>query len=197
MKGAKTVGAYIESQEQWSDLLKSVRTLFLELGLEETIKWGIPVYVLDKKNVVGLAGFKAFASIWFYQGALLGDPDKCLVNAQEGVTRAQRQMRFSSSDQLDLQQVRIYTLEAMENMKRGLEIKPRVSKPLAIPPELSTLFATDSNLESAFDKLNLTKRREFADHISSAKKPETRLTRLEKIIPMILDGVGLSDKYRS
>ena len=37
---------------------------------------------------------------------------------------------------------------------------------------------------------------EFCEHVGSAKLVETRNRRLDKIIPMILEGIGLSEKYR-
>jgi len=39
-------------------------------------------------------------------------------------------------------------------------------------------------------------RREFSDYIADAKRTETKLSRIAKILPMIIAGVGLNDKYR-
>jgi len=197
MNKATSVDEYIESHIKWSVGFKKLRKLMLDLGLEEAIKWGAPVYMLDKKNVVGLVGFKSFLSLWYYQGALLKDKRGVLINAQEGVTKAQRQIRFMASDQIDLSLIKEYTLEAMDNQKAGRAIKADTKKPLIVPEELKTAFADSLTLKSAFDNLALSKRREYADHISLVKRSETRTNRLNKIIPMIFDGVGLSDKYRS
>lgn len=48
----------------------------------------------------------------------------------------------------------------------------------------------------AFEGLTKGKQRELAEYIESAKRPETKIKHLEKIIPMIIEGVGLNDKYR-
>lgn len=77
MYKAKSVDEYIESHIKWSVGFKKLRKLMLDLGLEEAIKWGAPVYMLGKKNVVGLVGFKSFLSLWYYQGALLKDKKGC------------------------------------------------------------------------------------------------------------------------
>lgn len=120
-----------------------------------------------------------------------------LINAQEGVTKAQRQIRFTDSDQIDFILIKEYTLEAIDNQKAGRAIKADTKKPLIIPEELKTAFADSLTFKAAFENLALSKRREYADHISLAKRSDTRTHRLNKIIPMIFDGVGLSDKYRN
>ena len=196
MLKAKNVDQYIQSKPHWAEAITKLRKILKELNLEETIKWGGPVYMYEKKNIVSIGGYKAFFSLWFYQGALLKDEKGLLVNAQEGVTKAQRQMRFQHVDEIDAGVVKIYTLEAIDNQKAGKEIKANTRKPLIIPAELEKALESHSNLRSSFETLTLSKRREYAEYISNAKRAETKLNRLEKIIPMILDGVGLSDKYR-
>ncbi|MBK7633096.1 MAG: hypothetical protein IPJ13_01585 [Saprospiraceae bacterium] len=46
--------------------------------------------------MVGLAAFKSYTGIWFFQGGLLDDKQQFLMNAQEGKTKAMRQWRFFS-----------------------------------------------------------------------------------------------------
>ncbi len=196
MQRAKSVDEYISNQPQWSEELKVLRKILLDVGLEEVVKWGGPVYMFNKKNLVSIGGFKSFVSLWFYQGALLKDKKKLLVNAQEGITKAQRQMRFTSGDKIDQATIKAYVLETIENHKAGREIKADTKKPLMIPDELAQAFRSTPDLLIKFEALTLSKRREYAEHISTAKRQETKLARLEKITPMILSGVGLSDKYR-
>lgn len=197
MYRAKSVDEYIKNQPQWEDALTILRKLVLDAGLEEGVKWGGPVYMLDKKNILSLGGFKSFVSIWFYQGALLKDEKGLLVNAQEGVTQAQRQLRFTSVDQIDLKVVYAYVKEAIANHRSGKEIKANLKKPLIVPPELETAFKDNDVLQEAFEAFSLSKKREFAEYIINAKRIETKMNRLEKITPLILRGEGLSDKYRS
>ncbi|MBT3254074.1 MAG: hypothetical protein HN995_10435 [Candidatus Marinimicrobia bacterium] len=197
MYRAKSVNQYIQNQPHWAKALSKLRKALLELGLEETIKWGGPVYMYEKKNIVSIGGYKSFVSLWYYQGALLKDEKGLLVNAQEGITKAQRQMRFQHADEINIAVVKSYTLEAIDNQKAGKELKADTQKPLIIPDELEKILKTQAKLSSSFDALNLSKRREYADYISNTKRAETKLNRIEKITPMILNGVGLSDKYRS
>jgi hypothetical protein len=51
--------------------------------------------------------------------------------------------------------------------------------------------------EACFSQLTKGKQREYADYITDAKREETRIKRLEKILPLIKTGKGLYDKYRN
>ena len=194
---AKSVEEYLAKSEGWEESLKILRDLMLETELIENIKWGAPVYSIGKKNVVGLGAFKAYVGLWFYQGVFLNDDHNKLVNAQEGKTKAMRQWRFQSADEIreHMQLIRTYVAEAIANQKAGKEIKPQ-RKPLIIPEELQHLLDTNPDISACFASMSLSHKREYADYISEAKRAETRLRRLEKIKPMILDGISMNDKYR-
>ncbi len=192
---AKTADDFFVNAVQYGEELGSLREIALSTGLVETVKWGHPVYTFDGKNIVGLGGFKSYFGLWFFQGALLKDPAKRLVNAQEGVTTAQRQMRFSSAGEIDRGLIVSYIEEAVANERAGNKIKPQ-SKPLVVPSELQAALDSDSSLASAFDGLGLTKKRDYCEYIEVAKRAETRQQRLEKIIPMIREGRGMNDRYR-
>jgi uncharacterized protein YdeI (YjbR/CyaY-like superfamily) len=197
MKGAKNAEEFILSNPQWQEALILLRDIFLSTGMEETIKWGVPVYTFEGKNVAGMACFKSYIGIWFYQGALLADKTQKLVNAQEGITKALRQWRFSSIDEVipEAETIRDYVLESIENFKKGVEIKPEKNLALELPQELGDALRNVPTIKQSFDALSISKRRDYAEYISSAKRMETKMARLEKILPMISRGEGLHDKY--
>eukprot|EP00764_Aduncisulcus_paluster_P014965 gnl/Carplike_NY0171/9272_a12943_159.p1 GENE.gnl/Carplike_NY0171/9272_a12943_159~~gnl/Carplike_NY0171/9272_a12943_159.p1 ORF type:complete len:198 (+),score=2.68 gnl/Carplike_NY0171/9272_a12943_159:118-711(+) len=196
MKSYKTVDEYILNVKNGKDILITLREILKQTELAETIKWGAPVYTFRDKNVVGLSSFKSYSGLWFFQGALLKDEAGVLVNAQEGTTKALRQWRFSSANEIDEKRVLKYVKEAISNQKEGKEIKADRKSKVVIPLELNDAFQENSELENAFQKLTPGCKREYADYISEAKKEETRIKRVQKVIPMILKKVGLNDKYR-
>ena len=194
----KTVDEYIERFPKWEEQLTELRQMLLSTGLEETIKWGAPAYMINGRNVVGMSGFKNHYGLWFFQGALLKENTALLVNAQEDKTKAMRQMRFEESDQLNTELIRNYVLEAIQNQREGKEIKAdRAEKTLDMPAELANAMSEDPELKESFEKLTPGKQREYATHISEAKREVTRQARLEKIVPMIRKGIGLYDKYKN
>jgi uncharacterized protein YdeI (YjbR/CyaY-like superfamily) len=196
MKKIQSVEEYIETHEHFSDALTQLRNIIISTGLNEAIKWSAPVYDLDGKNVVGLGAFKHHFGIWFFNGVFLKDELNLLVNAQEK-TKALRQMRFESIEEINKDAVLAYVKEAIANQKAGKEIKPdRSKKKTVIPPELQTLLNKDASLLTSFNALTPSKQREYCEHIASAKREPTKLSRLEKIKPMISKGMGLHDKYK-
>lgn len=198
MAKIKSAEEYIREKIHWSDELNILRKLILQTELKETIKWGAPVYTLDGKNVVGLTGFKNHFGIWFYNGVFLKDKEKALVNAQEGKTKALRQMRFNSSEDISPDIVLSYVKEAIANQKAGKEIKPnRKGETVNVPSELQFILSSNDTLNNSFKSLSPGKQREYCDYIESAKRDATKQTRLKKITPMILNGVGLNDKYKN
>lgn len=197
MKGAKSADEFILENNRWQGELILLRDILLSSGLDETIKWGVPVYVHEGRNIAGMAAFKNYVGLWFYQGATLTDKAGRLISAQEGVTRALRQWRFGSAEEIfaDREIILEYVSESVSNLKKGVEIKPEKNAPLNLPAELSKKLEEDASLNSAFETLSLSKRRDYAEYIQTAKREETRMARLEKIIPMILRKEGLHDKY--
>ena len=180
---------------QWEEELLFLKSIIDKTELEETIKWGGPIYVYNKKNVIGIGGFKNYFAIWFLNGVFLKDKKKRLINAQEDKTKSMRQWRFTSKGDVNEKEVLEYILEAIENEKQGKIIKP--SKKEAIVSELLQK-EMDQNpaLAEAFQKFSPYKQYEFLEYIETAKQEKTKLTRIEKVIPMILGNLGLNDKYR-
>ncbi len=195
MKPEEKVKHTWDKINQWEVELEILKTIIDKTDLVETNKWGGIVYTHNNKNIIGIGGFKNFFTIWFFNGVFLQDDLNVLVNANEGVTKALRQWRFTSKSEINEKQVLIYIKEAIKNEKLGMSIKPE-RKPELVSTFLENEFKSNSNLNEAFRKLSLSKRNEFFEYIELAKKEETKLARIQKIIPMILSGIGLNDKYK-
>lgn len=194
----KDVINYIAKKEKWKTELELLRKTLLSTNMEETIKWGAPVYTYKNKNIVGLAAFKNYCGLWFFQGGLLKDSHKVLMNAQEGKTKAMLQWRFFSLDEIKPEIIKAYVLEAMQNVDEGKEIKPnRTKKELMIPELLQNALDANADFKTQFETFTLSKKREYANYISEAKREATKQKRLEKIIPMILNREGLHDAYKN
>jgi len=156
----------------------------------------MPTYTLDGINVAGLVAFKSFVAIWFLNVVFLKDKQKKLINAQEGVTKALRQWRFSSVDEIEPELIKAYIDEAINNQQAGKTIKPAKNKPLIIPELLADVLVKKPKLKDCFRQFSLSKQREFADYLVQAKKEATKIRRLAKIEALILAKIGLNDKYK-
>ncbi|WDI32037.1 YdeI/OmpD-associated family protein [Hyphococcus flavus] len=196
MKKAKSPDDYFKKLDQWGPELRKLREIINATELVEEIKWGMPCYTFNGKNVVGVCGFKSHFGLWFYQGALLKDEKKILINAQEGKTKAMRQWRMTSAADIKPQIIKRYLKESIALARDGKEIKPARKKPLAMPPELENALSKNKRAATAFEKLTPGLKREYADYIAEAKRADTKERRIKKIMPMIAKGAGLNDKYR-
>jgi uncharacterized protein YdeI (YjbR/CyaY-like superfamily) len=191
-----TVDDYLIDTAHWQDELLALRRILLSTALKETIKWGMPCYTHDGKNIVGMAGFKSYFGLWFHQGVFLSDPQKALINAQAEKTKALRHWRMTSSRDINADIIKAYIAESIEHSIAGKKVPPASPRKLIIPPLLKSALKNDLALNAAFDNFRTAQQCDFADYISSAKQDTTKQRRLEKIIPLIRDGIGLNDKYK-
>jgi uncharacterized protein YdeI (YjbR/CyaY-like superfamily) len=186
----------MEKNNQWQKELEFLRAIVGKTALVETRKWGGEVYTYNNGNVLMIGAFKNHVGLWFYNGAFLKDPYDVLENAQEGKTKAMRHWKFTSIDEMEGDKIMEYVQEAIGNEKKGMKWKAEKSEEVEIPEVLTEAFDKDEEFKIAFDGLTPFKQKEYLEHIASAKREATKISRLEKIRPMVLDGVGLNDKYR-
>jgi len=196
MQRHKTVDDYIDQASRWQTELRSLRKILRSTALEETVKWGAPCYTHNGKNVVGIGAFKSYFGLWFFQGALLPDKDKVLINAQEGKTRALRQWRMTDAAEIKPAVIKRYVKDAIAVVESGSEIKADRSQPVIVPPELQTAMRRCKGATAGFRGLSKGRQREYAEYVTSARRDETKQKRIDKILPMIVADVGLNDRYR-
>jgi len=196
MGDAKKIDAYIAKHQKWKDQLEVTREILAATELVEAIKWGSPSYTLDSSILISLVGFKNHYAIWFHQGVFLEDKKSALITAQEGTTKGMRQLRIEAGDKINKSLVRAYVKETIANHRAGKKIAS-VKKVLNVSVELDKALQKDKRLKAAFKALTPGRQREYADHVASAKQEKTRLSRVEKVVPQILLGVGLHDKYKN
>ena len=197
MKKVHSVEEYIEVNSHYSEALTLLRELLVITELQETLKWSAPVYTINGKNVVGISAFKNHFALWFFNGVFLKDEKKLLEQAQDK-TKGLRSLKFTKLEEINNSVVLSYVKEAIANQKAGKEIKPtRKGKSVTIPIELQEAFKSRQELKSGFQALTPGKQREYSEYITSAKQEKTKQSRIEKITPMILQGVGLHDKYKN
>lgn len=193
----RKIESYINEHKKFETILTELRRIIKAHPFEETLKWGIPTYVYDKKNLVGIGAFKNHVGLWFFQGVLLKDKEQILHNAQEEKTKAMRQIHFKDISEINESVLHSYLKETIDNQKKGLSIaKNKPVKKVVLPDEMVAFFKEIPVTGDAFSKLTIGRQKEYATYISSAKKEQTKKDRLEKIALLINQGKGLHDKYK-
>ena len=189
------VDFYFIKTEKWQHEIKMLRTIVLDRGLAEELKWGVPCYTLEGNNIVLIHVFKDYCALLFFKGALLKDAERILIQQTQNVQSA-RQIRFTSVKQIEEMEavVKAYIQEAIEVEKSGLEVEFKKTTEFAIPTEFQNQCDEIPELQTAFDALTPGRQRAYLLHFSAPKQSKTRESRVEKAMPKIFDGKGLNDE---
>ena len=186
---------FFEKDTQWQEAYKALRSIILECGLTEEVKWGCPCYTHHDNNVVLIHGFKEYCALLFHKGVLLKDTEGVLIQQTENVQSA-RQMRFTNTQQiLDLKDtIKAYVFEAVEVEKAGLQVPMKKTREYEVPEELDEAFAQNPDLMVAFEALTPGRQRGYYLHFSQPKQSKTRVARIEKCTPLIFEGKGYNER---
>ncbi|MBV9950022.1 MAG: YdeI/OmpD-associated family protein [Myxococcales bacterium] len=181
-------------RNRWGAEIAEMRRVLAGLAMEEDCKWGKPTYTVDGKNIVILQGFKEYFGLGFFQGALLKDPKKVLV--QLGRVQAGRVMKFTSAEEITAKAaiIKAYVREAIAVEKAGLRVERRKTSDFPIPEELTERFRSDPRFKRAFEALTPGRQRSYLYHFAAAKRSATRVARIEKAISAIFEGRGFLER---
>ncbi len=189
------VDFYFSKPTRWQKELAQMRAIALDCGLAEELKWGCPCYTFQNSNVVLIHTFKEYCAFLFFKGALMQDTNGILIQQTENV-QAARQIRFTSAHEIAKLSptLKAYIYEAIEIEKAGLKVTLKKTKEYAIPEEMLHKMDENPTLKAAFESLTPGRQRGYILHFSSPKQSKTRVSRIDKCIPDILNGLGLNDK---
>ena len=188
------VDFFFEKESNWQKEYERMRTIALDCGLTEELKWGCPCYTWQNSNIVLIHGFKEYCAYLFFKGALLNDPEGILIQQTENV-QAARQIRFTNLKQIVKMEkvLKAYIYEAIEVDKAGLQVKMKKSTDYKVPEEFQKKLDKTPGLKKAFKALTPGRQRGYLLYFSSAKQAKTREERVEKYTKQILKGKGLED----
>ncbi len=189
------VDFFFDKANKWQAEYEKLRTIALDCGLTEELKWGKPCYTFQNSNIVLIHGFKEYCALLFHKGALLQDPDGILIQQTENVQSA-RQIRFTNVQEIiEMEPIlKAYILEAVEVEKSGLQVDFKPTEEFAFPEEFVNALEEVPGLQDAFDALTPGRQRGYLLYFSAAKQSKTRASRIEKCTPKIFDGKGLNDR---
>jgi uncharacterized protein YdeI (YjbR/CyaY-like superfamily) len=188
------VNFFFDKESRWKQEFVLLRSIMLECGLSEELKWGQPCYIFNDKNIVLIHGFKDYCALLFFKGSLLKDSKKILIQQTENVQVA-RQMRFTNLREIEKLKptIKSYVFEAIEIEKAGIKANLKKTSEFKMPDEFKNILSKDAKLKKAFDSLTPGRQRAYLLHFASAKQQKTREGRIEKYRKQILAGKGLND----
>jgi uncharacterized protein YdeI (YjbR/CyaY-like superfamily) len=185
---------FFDKADKWQKEVERLRTIVLDCGLTEELKWGCPCYTFQESNIVLIHTFKEYCALLFFKGALLNDPEGRLIQQTKNV-QAARQMRFTNLREIVKQEaiIKANIYEAIEVEKAGLQVKLKKTTQFDVPEEFKKKLDKNKALKKAFEALTPGRQRAYLLHFAAPKQTKTRESRVEKYIPHILDGRGLND----
>jgi uncharacterized protein YdeI (YjbR/CyaY-like superfamily) len=186
---------FFSKAKQWKEEFEKLRTIILDCGLTEELRWGKPCYTFEKSNIVLIHGFKEYCALLFFKGALLKDARGILIQQTENV-QAARQIRFTNVREIVEKKaiLKAYIHEAIEVEKAGLEVSYKKTSEFKIPEEFQNRLDEVPALKTAFDALTPGRQRGYVLYFAAAKQSKTREARVEKCMRQILKGKGLNDQ---
>ncbi len=188
------VDFYYSKAKKWQEEITKLRTIVIDCGLTEELKWGVPCYMFNKSNIVLIHVFKEYCAFLFFKGSLLNDPDGILIQQTKNV-QAGRQVRFTNSKEIAEMEpiLKAYIYEAIEVEKAGLKVNLKKTNEFTIAEEFQKKLDELPALKTAFNALTPGRQRGYMLHFSAPKQSKTREARVEKWIQQILNGKGLND----
>ena len=193
-KANPKLDAHFSKAKKWKKELEQLRTIVLDCGLTEELKWHQPCYTLQDKNVVLIHGFKEYCALLFFKGALLKDSRKILVQQTENV-QAGRQIRFTGVQEIIRMKaiLKSYIKNAIAVEQAGLKVPLKKTSAFTIADEFQNKLDKKPALKKAFTALTPGRQRAYLLYFSAAKQSSTREARVEKCVEAILKGKGLND----
>lgn len=187
------IDEYLSKAEKWREEIKQLRTICLNSGLSEALKWGKPCYSFEGSNIAIIQPFNTSCALMFFKGVLLEDPNDVLEKPGEN-SRIARRIPFTSVQEIvDMESIiKAYIQEAIEAEKAGLEVNTEEKKE-PIPDEFQKKLDENPDLKTAFDELTPGRQRGYILYFSDAKQSKTRARRVQKYTDKILNGKGLRE----
>jgi len=188
------VDQFLIKTRKWREEMTLLREIVLSCKLNEEIKWMHPCYTLGEANIVLIHGFKDYCALLFFKGVLMNDPKKLLIQQTANV-QDRRQLRFRNIDEVQklATVIRSYIKEAIRVEKDGLKVAYKKTEEFAMPEEFNIRLKKDKKLKAAFERLTPGRQKGYLLYFNAPKQTATRERRIEKYIPAILAGKGLTD----
>ncbi|SYZ74774.1 conserved hypothetical protein [Candidatus Zixiibacteriota bacterium] len=188
------VDAFLSKTQKWQKEFEKLRKVILGCQLTEELKWGVPCYTYQNKNVVLMHGFKEYCALLFFKGALIKDTDHILIRQTKNM-QAARQIRFTHVREIVKMDsiLKTYIDRAIDVEEAGLKVPLKKTADFKIPEELQNKLDEDRRLNTAFEALTPGRQRAYILYFAAPKQAKTRKSRIEKYMTHILKGKGLND----
>jgi uncharacterized protein YdeI (YjbR/CyaY-like superfamily) len=196
------IDAYIAKSAPFArPVLSHLRALVHEAcpGVEETMKWSSPSFLLDGKILCGMAAFKEHCTFGFWHKGMVEVLGK---DGEKGDTAMGSFGRIAAIADLPKEKVLLgYIRKAVKLHESAEPARPRpatkLAQPVAVPDDLASGLKKNAAAAATFEKLTPSHRKEYVEWITEAKRDETRQKRLATTLEWLAEGKSRNWKYES
>ena len=160
-------------------------------NVEETLKWSMPSFTLDGKILLGMAAFKAHATVGFWRGQELGMERREDAMGQLGKLTSVGDLP-SNLDEL-IRHAAALSVSAPAPRKVKQEPKPAPE----LHPEFAAALAQAPKAQATLDGFPPSAQREYLEWISEAKQDATRTKRIATAVEWLSEGKRRNWKYEN
>jgi uncharacterized protein YdeI (YjbR/CyaY-like superfamily) len=182
------------STRLWIDALNELRRICLDMGLEETVKWGHPCYMHAGRNIAIFGAFRSDFRLSFMNPGLVIDTEGVL-EPQGPNSQTPSMIRFTAVAQVGQMApvIRAYLRQLMDHAEAGTK-PPKVERELDMPDELAEALDADPELAEAFWALTPGRRKSYLFNLNQARQSATRVARIGKFREKIIAGKGAIER---
>lgn len=150
--------------------------------IEEIIKWGFPHFIYKKEVICSMAAFSKHCAFSFPKAALMKDKT-LLAKAQTEEAMGHFGKIKTIEDLPSDTKIKSYLKESVSLIGVKLEKKKSTSK---IPSVLNNMLIKNKKAFEKFSSMPPSHQKEYISYITEAKKEETQMRRVEKVLEMLL-----------
>jgi uncharacterized protein YdeI (YjbR/CyaY-like superfamily) len=196
------VDAYIEKAAPFAEpILTHLRKLLHQAcpHATETIKWGMPFFVQQGIIIASMASFKQHCAFGFWGSEMKKVLSQNGLKASYGMGSLGR---ITGLDALPPDRVLLtYMSQAADFVESGQRTKSidrskkSPKKAFRVPPELTAGLKKNKMATRVFAEFSPSCKREYADWVAEAKRPETKQKRVKQAVEWIAQGKQRNWKY--
>lgn len=186
--------AYIESLPEWSqNICTELRRIILaaDPSIAEEWKWG-PHYS-SNGMVCGYGAFQKHIKFTFFNGSALKDPKGLFNHCVDN--EFSRSIKYTDISEVDAKTLTAYIKESVAANQKGFK-RVVTDKSVDVPEDLQKALKANKKAAAFFEGLSYGYKKEFAEHVTTAKQEKTRQDRIAKIVGLCAEEKTLHHKYK-
>ena len=185
------IDAYIDKAGDFAKpLLRHIRELVHQTipGAGEAVKWGMPHFTHDGKNIAGMAAFKGHCAVMVHgdgrQGEAMGQFGR--IESAEGLPGDAElaEKLLAARDRIEAEGSAV---------KRPAQRKPKAEIP--VPQDFAAALREAPAAQATFDGFTPSSRRDYLEWITEAKQDATRQKRIATALELLAEGKRRNWKY--